>query len=360
MGQSQFSFFELIQDDSFRDFCCKRLLFGAKDPEYSFPNIFPRLYKYTRLADHVVDNIINNRISATRIGEFNDLFDGTLHHPRTAEECNKIAEKNFENLSSLMKKIDLPEDILDHHNLVKTREDSLKEEVRLRFRTSDFINTYVCCLSLQNRSTLMWSHYAASNTGICIEYDFNRLEDYPLFQKCIFPVAYSAAPINLKDLIEDEKREIFQYSSNAAVLCAVLNKANEWSYEQEWRIVLIFDKVDYENQWQTYPAPVPSSITFGYHFLKPCFYYDGNKDENTCNAAKAYIQNLKKLLEYMERNGIPAAVMKPVIGSYQIESRSVSVKRLQKLICGFFNDNDPEDMRYYYTAHDQLMDMLDE
>lgn len=98
-----------------------------------------------------------------------------------------------------------------------------------------------------------------------------------IIRHSIFPVAYSDLPVNLQDLLDDTNHKVFKYSLDSAVLCAALNKANAWKYEQEWRIVLVLAPLNQNGKWMSLCAPDPSSVIFGYHFLKPFFYYNDNK-----------------------------------------------------------------------------------
>lgn len=73
----------------------ERLALIADDPTYSFPVNFPLLYRYTRVSSYSVDDIVNGRITATSIGEFNDLFDGAIHRYGN-EESRLAAAKEME------------------------------------------------------------------------------------------------------------------------------------------------------------------------------------------------------------------------------------------------------------------------
>ena len=70
----------------------------------------------------------------------------------------------------------------------------------------------------------MWSHYAASNTGICIEYDFNLAKIKNTIKNAIFPIAYSKQPINISDLLQDKKEKIFKHSIDAHYYVLLLTR----------------------------------------------------------------------------------------------------------------------------------------
>lgn len=130
-------------------------------------------------------------------------------------------------------------------------------------------------------------------------------------------------------------------------------------YEREWRIVLVIATEQINDRRLPLIAPCPSSISFGYHFLRPFFYYD-YKNEIECINASSCIKNVKKLLEHLVKAKIPITVMVPTIGGYQLIPRAISVEALQYLVCKHFRNDKPENMRYYYVVHDQLMDLIEE
>lgn len=92
----------------------------------------------------------------------------------------------------------------------------------------------VGCLGSDYKNKLMWSHYADSHTGFCIEYDFNNIKwenllVYPL------PVLYSKERPLIpyynwggKD-IEKAKKDL---------MIGLLTKDIVWSYENEWRFII--------------------------------------------------------------------------------------------------------------------------
>lgn len=233
----------------------------------------------------------------------------------------------------------------------------LKDDSRLKFRMLEYLGTYVSCLSTRFDLTLMWAHYAESSTGICLEYDFNQSTSNHRIRKMIFPVAYSKAPVEINDLLDDKNGDLFQYSLEAAVFCSALNKSYVWSYENEWRLILLLDFI--EDQKQRIPILVdnPISITFGFHFLKPFFYYEFfNKEEK--DIARQRIENTIRLLDYMKEHSIIPFIIVPSVGKYNLERKSIDIEDFINFIKINFKDGDPENMRYYYVYHDRLMDLL--
>ena len=352
------TFLDLILQDEFRNFVSHRLAEVVRAPQYIFSTSFPLLYKYRPLSKYAVDDIIDGRVTATSIGDFNDLFDGAMHRYGTQEECLNAAEEKWTEFEKHRIAAGLPEGLLKHDYYVETYTEHFKTESRLKFRELDYLGTYVCCFSSKCDSTLMWAHYANSNTGICVEYDFTSPAANAMQKKLLFPVAYSREPVDLRDLLNDEKGEVYQYPLDAAVLCAALNKAEIWSYENEWRMVLVLATAKEKERRLSIFAPSPTSILFGYHFLKPFFYYDfKNKRENEDAAAK--IRETVRLLNYIKQQKLSVSVMTPSIGGYNLVKKAVDIDALRDLIYRYFKDGDPENMRYYYVVHDELMDLIE-
>ena len=71
------------------------------------------------------------------------------------------------------------------------------------------------------------------------------------------------------------------------------------------------------------------------------------------------MKKFMELVDFMRKNKIGAAVMAPSIGSYQFKPYDISADELYGFMLQHFHDGQPESMRYYYTVHDYLMDLLE-
>ncbi len=88
----------------------------------------------------------------------------------------------------------------------------------------------IFCLSERNYNILMWSHYADKHSGICLEYECDKIKNL------ILPVIYSNNIIDLsEDILNDNYSAIFK---------GALIKSNDWIYEKEWRILYKNTKID--------------------------------------------------------------------------------------------------------------------
>lgn len=108
----------------------------------------------------------------------------------------------------------------------------------------DFLSklTVVCFSASGWDNQLMWAHYANSYSGICVEYDFEKMEKFIGF---MYPVDYSdeRPSLSLKDLglrklEKDENGNLKNEEIDmSAIFSYMLAKNKCWQYEEEWRII---------------------------------------------------------------------------------------------------------------------------
>ena len=93
------------------------------------------------------------------------------------------------------------------------------------------------CLSADHKNPLMWSHYADSHRGFCVEYDFgtpNRatLSLLPL------PVVYSHDRPLVPWYVAFNNTPENIMAANKDILLGLLTKDSSWEYEREWRLLI--------------------------------------------------------------------------------------------------------------------------
>lgn len=110
-----------------------------------------------------------------------------------------------------------------------------KMEYELSKKMADTFLVGCLCTDFKNR--LMWSHYAESHTGFCVEYDFSGV-DPSAFAALPFPVFYSndRPLVPWKAAFENTKENIAEACTE--LMLGVLTKDSAWVYENEWRILL--------------------------------------------------------------------------------------------------------------------------
>lgn len=355
------TFLDVVQKESFRESVLQRLRAGISDPAFAFPERFPRLYKYRGLSKYAVDDIVNHTATATSIGSFNDLFDGAIHKYGSKEEIEQAAEQEWHELEEAFQKAGFPGAVLSHDGYTEQRRNYFKTKSRSIFRLPDYLGTYAACFSTENDSVLMWAHYADSQKGICIAYDFNQWGKEALQRKLLFPVAYSNVPVDVSDLVDNQKDKIAEYPLDEAVLCAAINKSDVWKYENEWRMIIVLD-----GKTQRIPLNIlvnPTAIYFGYHFLKSFFYYDGKDSKETDRAkdqAKESLNTFNKLIDFAIENKIPVFLMLPNIRSYGMKELKADAAKLKKFVNQEFEGQTPKEIRFYNSIHDDLIELFEE
>lgn len=169
--------------------------------------------------------------------------------------------------------------------------DAVTEKLKSAWSTS-----LVSCFSKRNDSILMWSHYADSHKGVCIEFESPC---DPAFQE----VRYSDRKVSF-DLCQamslaigcgflNEKVKTDDPDLIRSALAPFYAKSKEWGYEQEVRCVYSSDtdrgKIDYEEPNYLLKMPEITKVYFG------------------CRAGGEDLEHLERLLA---NRGVPMAFMK--------------------------------------------------
>lgn len=98
---------------------------------------------------------------------------------------------------------------------------------------SHIYSTLICCLSTEANNTLMWSYYAESHTGFCIEYDAQiLLNDLDIFHHDF--VTYDNKVPDFGEAITSTPEK------EANVFCnkVLTQKSPDWAHEKEYRLIL--------------------------------------------------------------------------------------------------------------------------
>lgn len=151
------------------------------------------------------------------------------------------------------------------------------------------------CLCTNSKNRLMWSHYADSHKGFCIEFDFSEptkevLETLPL------PVVYSDKRPLIPWEAAFEKTTEKMESACRELMLGLLIKDSEWSYENEWRIII--------------NAANPADLKMP---RISCVYLGASIAE----------KNREKILEIAKQNKIPVKQMKVDRGAYALHTEDI-------------------------------------
>ncbi|HCF2637070.1 TPA: DUF2971 domain-containing protein [Pseudomonas aeruginosa] len=239
-----------------------------------------RLFKYRSFSGHALDNFRNGTLWCTTASNFNDPYDSALSFDAYSDEM--IAEAAARSLG-VYSDAEVVE-ILASDNcisevfsrVVQKYPDlnaELVEKVVINLRTVqrdhrvkmiDLVNdglqstTKICSLCERIDSVVMWSHYAQNHTGFAIEYDFSVLPPSDFLVRSLWPVIYdnklydATGHLGLA-LKKDEPASLF-------LIGAALHKAQDWSYEAEWRLVIPESQDDPP---RSFKAPAPSAVYIG-------------------------------------------------------------------------------------------------
>lgn len=185
------------------------------------------VYKYRSMAtpidtERTLDILDNQRLYCAAPGSFNDPY-----------ECHCLLE------------FDAPEDIKNNRAIEQLRHEfpglTHEEHVRMApakwrdlearkrgaFRNHLQRSAGVVSFGGRPDIPLMWSHYAGSHDGICLEFRASTESHVDLFGQ-ILQVRYVSAPPVINFYSTSPQERLHAY---------VLTKAKHWEYEEEWRYV---------------------------------------------------------------------------------------------------------------------------
>ncbi|WP_172912759.1 DUF2971 domain-containing protein [Pantoea stewartii] len=212
------------------------------------------LYKYRSISNHLdlaadfsLINLINCEaiFSSRRI--FNDLFDSKIQlinpTPKHIKELSLLCEKSKKHM--LLSCI--------HKGKFTPAGDRLLSDIDEQF--TKILDTYAfICLSSRADSNLMWSHYADSHRGFCIEFKGEFINARKVTYADTIPSLKTIDLLKV-NLFDDP----FEKLGND-ILAALCTKLKEWEYESEYRVIAskelaefngppYFKKVPYDYQW---------------------------------------------------------------------------------------------------------------
>lgn len=163
-------------------------------------------------------------------------------HRSKADYLNTISNE-FEN-----GEYQVSPEIEEVFNFIKSRLHKAIAESLNKIRIDSFSKVGVCCFSKNKENLLMWSHYADSHRGICLEFD-DKLEP---FSKN-FEVIYKSDIPNLNsDLLFNENDQLESFRKLLSY------KSEDWKHEEELRVLH-----QEKNKIFRYPQYALKAIYFG-------------------------------------------------------------------------------------------------
>lgn len=235
-----------------------------------------KYYSYKSEDKLCLDFLKDGKFKFEQVQKYNDVYEGNWAGLIREYSLDELEEerKKIRKYSSLDTVID--QEMVAYENMLLPG-DSINpidvpvafdpDEVRYdwdlnRRRIREEIDSFgVLCLSDSNTNQLMWCHYGNSEKGICIGFDGN----HEFFNGRTYKVIYSKNRPNVNKLIyndqlSDDEIRIF-------VKKAMLSKNKIWKYENEYRVLMTLDEMEFEKNKKVYLRAIPldaiSSITFG-------------------------------------------------------------------------------------------------
>lgn len=187
----------------------------------------PKLYKYGHIGDdkrlrYAKEVFENNNLFFASPDCFNDPFDSVI---KCVGEGSRAEWKRFFREHSLRYRPDLKraEHLRHEKEFLRLRQEFVKRfESDIMAKRRQF---GVFCMTRKNDNILMWAHYASNHEGFCLEFEtrsdfFARAKEVRYESE--LPQANLLGPWDA--LIEHAAE-------------ALLTKAEDWRYEEEWRII---------------------------------------------------------------------------------------------------------------------------
>ena len=182
---------------------------------------------------------------------------------------------------------DQPDNLVKAREIIADLESHFTESLNNLFR--------IGCLGSSYKNSLMWSHYADSHHGFCIEYDFSNV-DSSLLSAVPLPVIYSnlRPPFPWNAALNRSPENTAQ--ATASLMIGLLTKDKCWDYENEWRYI-VAPSVGFK-----LPMPPISCIYLG-ALISP--------------------NNRKKILKIAKTKGIPVKQMTVDRGAYVLHANKI-------------------------------------
>lgn len=163
-----------------------------------------KLYKYKAYDKYSLDGLKKNKIWYSNPKEFNDIFDTYIRLEQLRKEIQYEEFKSDDNNKNLNKVLNS--------------------------------NTIILSLTKNEKSNLMWAHYAGYHKGFCLEFDFLKEESYYEDYNSIIGENCRAIEVKYDKPYLITKLDLID--SNKAPIRVFCNKSEEWHYEKEYRLIM--------------------------------------------------------------------------------------------------------------------------
>jgi hypothetical protein len=180
------------------------------------PDGLPKvLYKFSAINNNLHKSLKDSYLWHSRPSTFNDPFDCYKHLLKfepTEKDIIEFCTKNYEAGEPALQG-QIAYLLRNPHKLVDAQWKSMDDSIN---------GQGICCFTANFKNTLMWSHYAANHSGVCLVFSPHR-DISPLIVK----VRYTG------DFVPRNYYE----SNRVGALIMLSTKSSDWQYEQEYRSI---------------------------------------------------------------------------------------------------------------------------
>jgi hypothetical protein len=236
----------------------------------------PILYKHTSISNNLYKTLINSELWFSAPTSFNDPFDCQINDQT---EWTDELLLDYVTRTAAVNKEDIDPQLVIQTN--KLNPGSFSKYFTKKFKQT--LSTIgVTCFLQRPDNLLLWAHYSASHTGVCLKFDIT--EDPELFA-LTFAVKYSDEYPSFDYLKERDK----------LVTKAILTKSSHWKYEDEVRTL--------QKNSGSYP--------FNKNCLKEIIF--------GCNASQNEIKTIKNIVDSAGYPDLKLRQVKLLENEYNIE-----------------------------------------
>jgi len=171
------------------------------------------LYKFRPIDKRLIESLVNRSLYFAKPGALNDPFDCQIDLRGALRRAESSAAGDRKNLLSSF----------------------LGNPMFFESWQSTFENLGVCCFSIENLDTLLWSHYADAHKGVCLRCEFRASyllsEEFDL--TTMGNVQYLAEPVT--EWLKNAPTDMTKFVEGLVHMFAK-SKSPAWAYEKEARI----------------------------------------------------------------------------------------------------------------------------
>jgi hypothetical protein len=220
-----------LQADAQRD--RERSIRIMKSLRFAWTENIRTLYKFFTMdkkrKNYVRDLIVNSRIYFSSPDHFNDPLDcaPVLKWAKDPADPEFLGEIMADEARLMRESGDSPKEIVRKRTATGVPVERVGQEATRTTREYLRSKTFIYCLTARRDNPLLWSHYAAGHTGVCLHFGCRPGTLFGLARKVHY--RRDRHPILMPLRYNRPQRRIIE--------AMVFRKAHDWRYEHEYRIV---------------------------------------------------------------------------------------------------------------------------